>query len=72
MTIAIRDGFLCGICRERVDVALRFPHPRSMALDHVVPLSAGGSDRDGNVQLAHLGCNARKGRDERVRTWRDR
>ncbi|WP_158070491.1 HNH endonuclease [Streptomyces luteocolor] len=32
----------------------------SPSLDHVIPLSRGGSHRRDNVQLAHLRCNLRK------------
>ena len=33
----------------------------SVSLDHVVPLSRGGSHTLGNVRCAHLICNIRKG-----------
>ena len=56
-----RDGWVCGICCEPVDSALEYPHPMSKSLDHVVPLSRGGSHSRGNAQLAHLSCNLRKG-----------
>jgi 5-methylcytosine-specific restriction endonuclease McrA len=37
------------------------PDPLSASLDHIKPLALlGGHDED-NLQLAHLGCNARKG-----------
>ena len=29
--------------------------------DHIVPLGAGGPDRDDNLQLAHARCNRAKG-----------
>lgn len=59
--IAARDGFRCGICSDRVDMARVWPHPLSPSLDHVVPLSEGGTHEPANVQLAHLRCNTAKG-----------
>lgn len=52
-----RDGWVCGICTDPVDPALRYPDPMSASLDHVVPLSLGGSHTMDNVRLAHLRCN---------------
>ena len=56
-----RDDWVCGICHEPVDPALRWPDGESPSLDHIVPLSRGGSHSLDNVQLAHLLCNIRKG-----------
>jgi 5-methylcytosine-specific restriction endonuclease McrA len=56
-----RDGWVCGICWQDVDPALQHPDPHSASLDHILPLSRGGSHTLDNVQLAHLGCNAAKG-----------
>ena len=59
--IAFRDGFVCGLCGEVVDMVVSYPDPSSASVDHVVPLSRGGCDTLDNVQIAHLGCNLRKG-----------
>lgn len=59
--IAERDAFRCGLCRRKVRMDLAGRHPRSPSIDHVVPLSLGGDDTRANVQLAHLGCNVKKG-----------
>ena len=56
-----RDKYRCHICGDRVDMALTFPDPMSHSLDHVVPLSRGGTHEPANASLAHLGCNVRKG-----------
>ena len=42
-------------------------HPMSVSVDHVVPRGLGGSDRPDNIMLLHLGCNASKGIEDRVR-----
>jgi 5-methylcytosine-specific restriction endonuclease McrA len=54
-------GGVCGICGQPIDVTLRFPHPMSKCIDHIIPINRGGhpSDLD-NLQLAHLSCNRQK------------
>lgn len=55
-----RDGWRCGLCGKRIDKRLVFPHPRSVSLDHIVPLSCGGEHSMANTQASHLDCNNRK------------
>jgi 5-methylcytosine-specific restriction endonuclease McrA len=71
-----RDGWVCGICKGFIDSALKSPHPDSASIDHIVPLSRGGTHTMDNVRAAHRGCNSRK-KDripgeqyETVTTWR--
>lgn len=56
-----RDGWVCGLCGESVDRDASWPNPEAASLDHIIPLSLGGPHEPGNVQLAHLRCNWRKG-----------
>ena len=56
-----RDSWLCGICNIQIDKELRYPHPKSASLDHVIPLSKGGTHTEANLQPAHLMCNSVKG-----------
>jgi hypothetical protein len=56
-----RDHWTCGLCRLPVDPGLAWPHPMSASVDHILPLSRGGSHTLANVQCAHLGCNSSKG-----------
>ena len=58
--IAARDGFRCGLCRRKVDMARKHPDPRSPSVDHIVPLALGGDDLKINVALACLRCNLSK------------
>jgi 5-methylcytosine-specific restriction endonuclease McrA len=58
--ICKRDGWRCGICRERVSPSLDWPHPRAASLDHVIPVSRGGSNDPANLRLVHLVCNLRR------------
>lgn len=56
-----RDGWVCGICTEPVDREASWPDPLSASLDHVMPVSRGGTHSPDNAQCAHLICNVRKG-----------
>lgn len=55
-----RDGWICGICGKKVNRRLKYPHPRSVSLDHIIPLSRGGKHTLSNVQCAHFICNCKK------------
>jgi 5-methylcytosine-specific restriction endonuclease McrA len=55
-----RDGGRCGICHRKVSLTIRWPAPFSATLDHILPLSAGGSHTIDNLRLAHLHCNLRR------------
>ena len=57
-----RDGWTCQLCYQVIDHALRFPHPFSASIDHVVPRADGGPHQQRNLRAAHLRCNARRGR----------
>jgi 5-methylcytosine-specific restriction endonuclease McrA len=53
--IYVRDNGYCSVCRCFV--------PREQAsVEHVVPLSKGGSRDPSNTKLAHRRCNSEKGR----------
>lgn len=49
-----RDNETCYLCGRWVSV-------HDVSLDHVVPLSKGGSHTYDNVRLAHKDCNSKKG-----------
>lgn len=55
-----RDGWICQLCRKRIDRSAPWPKPRSPSIDHIVPLSCGGDHSRTNVQAAHLRCNLKK------------
>lgn len=58
--IYARDGYTCQLCGRKVNMNLVYPHPKSASLDHILPLSKGGTHEPKNVQLAHRICNMRK------------
>lgn len=51
--VAERDGWTCSICRGVVT-------RDDWSLDHIKPLSRGGTHTHDNVAIAHFGCNAKK------------
>mgnify|MGYP002294320240 CR=1 FL=1 len=58
-----RDHGICMLCGLPVDETdMKNGHPSKMypTIDHIIPISAGGSHTWKNVQLAHNSCNARK------------
>lgn len=61
LAIFERDGWTCQLCYTPVDPKLNKRHPMMASLDHIVPLSCGGTHEPSNVQLAHLICNIKKG-----------
>jgi hypothetical protein len=58
--IGDRDGWRCNICHRPVDKRRRHPDPLAPSIDHVIPLSQGGTNDLENLQLTHLVCNLRK------------
>lgn len=57
----LKTQTVCGICGKPVDFSLRYPHPMSPTVDHIVPVSRGGHPSDiNNLQLAHRCCNRQK------------
>jgi len=60
--IGERDGWVCGICGGPIDRELVWPDRMSQSLDHILPLSLGGSHTVDNVRITHLDCNVKRGR----------
>lgn len=58
--VYLRDGWKCQICHKKVDKRFKYPNPKSASLDHIIPLSKGGTHTSKNVQLTHWICNIEK------------
>jgi 5-methylcytosine-specific restriction endonuclease McrA len=56
-----RDGNICRLCSTEIDLNLARNSRWGATIDHIVPLSKGGSDELDNLQLAHWICNIKKG-----------
>lgn len=54
-----RDKGICQLC-GRYTVNARVPHLLAPTLDHIIPLSCGGSHTMDNVHIAHFECNVSK------------
>ena len=57
--LMMRDGPLCQICGELMDWQTG-RHRERVSLDHIIPISKGGSHTMDNVRLVHMGCNSKK------------
>lgn len=52
---------VCGICGKPVDFSIKYPHPLSPCIDHIIPVAKNGHPSDiDNLQLAHWTCNRQK------------
>ena len=57
----LKEQTICGICGKPVDKTIKYPHPFSATVDHIIPLDRGGHPSDmSNLQLAHFKCNREK------------
>lgn len=57
-----RDKWRCGICHKPVKRKSKHKRdPLGPSIDHIIPLTKGGSHTTANTQLAHLRCNLSKG-----------
>lgn len=55
-----RDGTDCGICGGPIpDTA--YPDPSSASIDHITPISLGGTHTLTNARATHLRCNIARG-----------
>lgn len=55
----------CGICGQPVDKSLKYPHPMSATIDHIIPVNGPGGLQGHpssleNLQLSHFSCNRQK------------
>lgn len=55
------SGKTCVVCGDPIDPTLSYPDPMSRSLEHLIPLSQGGTHSPDNCGFSHLVCNLRKG-----------
>lgn len=55
-----RDRWICGLCKKKINRRLRYPHPMSVQLDHIIPVTKGGNHVRTNVMASHKTCNNKK------------
>ena len=59
-----KQGGLCWICAGPMDLQPATRNPPTLAtFDHFVPQCIGGLHDDGNLRVAHHGCNTYRGHE---------
>jgi 5-methylcytosine-specific restriction endonuclease McrA len=58
--VALR-GSRCHICQRKIDVRLNGLHPMGLTIDHLLPVSRGGTNDVSNLDVAHRRCNIARG-----------
>jgi 5-methylcytosine-specific restriction endonuclease McrA len=61
LVLFMMHGWICWLCREPIDPKVRKPSIWAATVDHIVPLSKGGTHTWDNVAPAHAVCNFSKG-----------
>lgn len=54
-------NWICNICNTKIENHRRFPDCMAATIEHVIPLSKGGTHTWDNVRPAHAKCNFEKG-----------
>lgn len=56
------SGGICLLCGDAIDLTLSGNHPHGPTLEHVIPVSRGGSPDDpANLSASHRHCNITRG-----------
>lgn len=54
-------AWTCWVCKEPINRYLRVPNYKAATIEHIVPISRGGTHTWENTAPAHYGCNMSKG-----------
>lgn len=57
-----KTATVCALCGMPFDKSLKYPHPMSISIDHIIPVALGGKSTLDNLQPTHLVCNKSKGK----------
>jgi 5-methylcytosine-specific restriction endonuclease McrA len=60
LAIAFKHGYRCHLCGQLIDVSLPSNHKRALQIDHLIPVSDGGTDARENLAPAHAVCNQKR------------
>lgn len=52
--------WICCICKTKINRHLRLPNLMAATLEHIIPLSKGGTHTRDNIAPAHARCNFKK------------
>lgn len=58
--VAVR-GNRCHICGKKIDLAVSRMSPGGLTIDHLLPVSMGGTNDLTNLHVAHRRCNVARG-----------
>ena len=56
-----KSGLVCHLCGASIPTQASYPNPFTRSVDHIIPVSKGGSDGLDNLAPAHLKCNSDRG-----------
>jgi len=56
----IRNEDTCWLCGQWIDEQFKAPHPMSWSADHVIAVTRGGNNREGELKPAHRICNQKR------------
>jgi 5-methylcytosine-specific restriction endonuclease McrA len=59
--ILARDNWHCYLCSRPIDPAIVWPKALAPSVDHIKPVTAGGTNAEGNLRASHWACNQDKG-----------
>lgn len=59
--VIARVGRRCHLCKKLARLDVTHLHPLAAEVDHLIPISKGGSHTWDNVAIAHRACNMKKG-----------
>ena len=65
------QGGKCWLCGLLMKVDVAPTDPEYATWDHVLPVSAGGGNKQDNLILAHRKCNLKRGNREDFKSCRD-
>ena len=60
LTLFELHAWTCWICKETINKFLRFPNFMAATVEHITPISEGGTHTWDNVAPAHAYCNFQK------------
>lgn len=55
--LALRDGAICWLCEEKIDLEITENNSIRPTLDHRIPKKYGGKNNIENLKIAHQYCN---------------
>lgn len=61
LVVFTMHGWICYVCREPINKFLRVPNYMAATIEHIIPISKGGTHTWDNVAPSHYKCNMDRG-----------